>query len=264
MSNKEDSKITPFKPQNLEAGVAIKSFQPKAFGTQASRNGGEFSPAKQQFGTMANSDKASGSRFDLHPASKKLLGVEQDETSKIDEMVNAEVERQLSLLRDQAHQQGFEQGMVEGKAQAEVEYLASVKPLYDQFEALCQSYDQIKQEVYVANEQFLVQLMFQFGKHIVLKELSTDREYVKRLSSLMIEKIGAKDHVKLKVSRQDFANLEQIRDHLKAQFPDLKNVQIEISEDLALGGCKVETDLARINASVETQLKSIETTLGEV
>jgi flagellar biosynthesis/type III secretory pathway protein FliH len=30
-----------------------------------------------------------------------------------------------------------------------------------------------------------------------------------------------------------------------------------------LGGCKVETDLSRINASVENQLQSIEAALGE-
>lgn len=259
--SKEETKITPFQPQELDASmggrVAIKPFRPKTFGESATKDLGQ---VKQQFGSAQSSQP---SRFDLHPAAKKLLGVEQQENDHIEEAVNTAVQAQLSQLRDQAYQEGFERGLTEGKAQAEVEFLASVKPLYDQFEALCREYDTMKPELYAANEQFLVQLMFQFGKQILLKELSTDAEYVKRLSALMIEKIGAKDHVKLKVSRQDYANLEQIRDYLKGQFPDLKNIQIEASDDLVLGGCKVETDLSRINASVETQLKSIEQTLSE-
>lgn len=261
--SKEEAKITPFQPQNLEdrQGVAIKPFRPKALGESTTKNYGQI---KQQFGSLASTDRAvTTSRFDLHPAAKKLLGVEQEENAYLEEAVNSAVQTQLASLRDQAHQEGFEKGLTEGKAQAEVEFLASVKPLYDQFEALCREYDTLKGELYAANEQFLVHLMFQFGKQILLKELSADPEYVKRLSALMIEKIGAKDHVRLKVSRQDYANLEQIRDYLKAQFPELKNIQIEASDDLALGGCKVETDLSRINASVETQLRSIEKTLSE-
>jgi len=252
----KEAKITPFQPQNLEApegGVSIRPFHPKSFGRPAKNAGtSEGAAVPQSFG-----------RFDLHPAAKRLLGVEQEESDRIESRVNEQVESKLSQLQDQAYQEGFEKGRAEGKAQAEVEFLASVKPLYDQFETLCHEYDTIKQELYAANEQFLVQLMFQVGKQVLLKELSADPEYVKRLSSLMIEKIGAKDHVKLKISKQDSANLEQIRNSLKAQFPDLKNIQIEVSDDLSLGGCKVETDLSRINASVETQLQSIEQTLSE-
>jgi len=260
----KEAKITPFQPQNLDApenGVAIRPFHPKSFGKPVKDD------VKNAVKAAASSAGASApqsfGRFDLHPAAKRLLGVEREETDRIESLVSAQVESKISELQDQAYQEGFEKGRSEGAAQAEVEFLASVKPLYDQFEALCREYDTIKQELYAANEQFLVQLMFQVGKQVLLKELSTDPEYVKRLSSLMIEKIGAKDHVKLKISRQDSANLEQIRDDLKVQFPDLKNIQIEVSDDLSLGGCKVETDLSRINASVETQLQSIEQTLSE-
>lgn len=251
----KETKIEPFKPQNLEAGVSIQPFRPKSFTNEAIN--------AKAHPSMNQEVRGNKSGFALHPASKKLLGVEDAENNEIEEAVNAEVQSRLQQLRDQAYQEGFDKGMTDGKAQAEVEFLSSIKPLYDQFQALCTEYDQIKHDLYVANEQFLVQLMFQFGKHILLKELSTDPEYIKRIASLMIEKIGAKDHVKLKISRQDFANMEQVRDYLKGQFPDLKNIQIEVSDDLVLGGCKVETDLARINASVETQLKSIEKSLSE-
>jgi flagellar biosynthesis/type III secretory pathway protein FliH len=97
----------------------------------------------------------------------------------------------------------------------------------------------------------------------MLRELTTDREYVKRLALHVVEKIGAKDHVRIRISRQDAALLDELKEHLKVQMPDLKNLHIEAVDDLPLGGCKVETDLSRMNASVETQLGAIEKALGE-
>ena len=137
-----------------------------------------------------------------------------------------------------------------------------MQPQFEQFSTILHELDQVKNEVYTANEQFLIQLIFQIAKHILLDELKTDREYVKRLTSQIIEKLGAKENIRLKVSREDYANLEQIRDFLKGHFPDLKNVQIDPSDDLELGGVKVETDLSRINASVEAQLKSVQAALA--
>jgi flagellar biosynthesis/type III secretory pathway protein FliH len=261
--SKDDAKITPFEPRNLEGkpqGLAVKPFQAKTFGTHA----GAASPGRQQFNNLVGGgERTNGTRFDLHPAAKKMLGVEDEESTEVEEKVNARVEVALAIVRDEAYQEAFGRGLVEGKAQAELEFLASIRPLYEQFEVMCKTFEGIKQEMYAANEQMLMQLMFQIGKNVVLKELSTDREYVQRVLGMMVEKIGAKDHVKLKISRQDFANIEQIRQFLKVEFPELKNVQIEASDDLVLGGCKIETDLARINASVETQFRSIEKSLGE-
>ena len=115
--------------------------------------------------------------------------------------------------------------------------------------------------MFLANEQFLIQLIFRISKTILLNDLKTDRDFVKRITAQIVEKIGTKENIRLKVSHEDYANLDGLRDFLKLQFPDLKNIQIDASDDLGLGGVKVETDLSRINASVESQLKAIESAL---
>jgi flagellar biosynthesis/type III secretory pathway protein FliH len=98
---------------------------------------------------------------------------------------------------------------------------------------------------------------------VTLKEIKTDHEYVRNLCTLLVEKIGAKDHVKIKIGADDFAQIETLREYLKQQFADLKNIQIDVSDEFINGGCKIETDLARINASVDTQLQLINKALGE-
>jgi flagellar assembly protein FliH len=240
--------------------VEIKPFKP--------RNLGESDPAdyrdvKKRFGTLAITDSETTSHFNLHPAAKKLLGVEKEERSHIEGMVRSEVEARLEELREEAFQKGLEEGRLEGKALAEQEHRSRMEPLQERFSGLIDEFEGMKKDLHAANEAFLISLVFQVGKQVLLRELQTDREYVKRLTSHVVEKVGAKDHIRIRLGRQDAEMMDQIKEHLKVQLPDLKNIQIEAVDDVSLGGCKVETDLSRMNASVETQLAAIEKALGE-
>jgi flagellar assembly protein FliH len=258
---KELSRIQGLDSKNpTNSKVEIKSFQPKSLS-----GGGvsDYAQIKKKFGTLSSLEQKDGAAFNLHPASKKLLGVEKQEMDHVEEIVRAEVENRVNKVRDSAYREGLEIGRREGFTNAEAEYREGVKPAQEAFSKLLLEFDSIKKELFVANEAYLVQLVFQVARQVLLKELSTDREYVKRLLVHVIEKLGARDHIRVKISKQDSENIEGIKEFLKAQIPDLRNIQIEGTDELALGGCKVETDLSRINASIENQLGSLEKSLGE-
>jgi flagellar biosynthesis/type III secretory pathway protein FliH len=240
--------------------MEIKSFQPRTLNGSGI---GEYAETKKKFGSLSSLEGKEGGAFNLHPASKKYLGVERQEKDHVEGLVRAEVELRVGEIRDAAYQEGLELGRKEGFASAEKEYSEAVRPVQEQFVNLLREFDSIKQEVHAANEGFLIQLVYQISRQVLLKELGTDRDYVKRLIAHVVQKLGAKDHIRVKISKRDSENIEQIKDFLKVEIPDLRNIQIEGSDELALGGCKVETDLSRINATIENQLGSIEKALGE-
>ncbi len=259
MSDSKD-KIASFQPKELGSAKAeIRAFKPQSLNPGAKPS---YDQIKKQFGSLAATDAASNPHFSMYGESKKLLGIEAEERGHIETQVKAGVEARLEEIHEKAYRDGFEQGRTEGKTEAEAEFKAASQPAFDRFTELLESFDSIKHDLLVANEKMLIQLVFQIGKQVLLRDLKTDVDYVKRLTSEMVEKVGAKDSVRIKINRDDFAIVEQIRDHLKAQFPELKNIQFESVEDLVLGGCKVETDLSRVNSSVEIQLKLIEAALG--
>jgi flagellar assembly protein FliH len=247
------------KPEVADGPMVVKAFQPKAL------NGivvNDYETAKQKFGTMAMTEPEADTRFNLHPASRKFLGIEKEEHRHLEGRINEEVEKRLVELREAARAEGFEQGRAEGEAIVMKELTEKTQPIFDHFQKVVGEFEGAKEEIYHANEDFLIQLVFQVARQVILKEVKADRDYVKNLCVQLVEKIGAKDHVKIKIGKDDFDQVEAIRDHLKQQFVDLKNIQIDVSEEFNSGGCKVETDLARINASVETQLQLISQTLG--
>ena len=241
-----------------DSSVEVKTFQPRNF------NGGVIhsrEKPREQLG--AGNASAANSRFNLHPAARKSLGIESEEDLRLETKIAVEVERRLEELSEQAKVKGFAQGKKEGEMLAIEEFQKLAEPAYAEFLRILNNFENSKSEIYQANEQFLVQLVFQVARQVTLKEVKADPEYVKTLCALLVDKIGAKDHVKIKVGRDDFDRVEAIRDYLKVQFVDLKNIQIDISDEFTNGGCKVETDLARINASVDTQLNLINHALGE-
>jgi len=244
-----------------DSSVEVKAFQPRTF------SGGvihSYEKTKEQYGAFAATDGgADPTRFNLHPAAKKLLGVEKEEHRHLEGKIAEEVEKRIGELREQAYEDGFSRGKIDGEKVALDAFNEQAQPVYDRFTQILSDFENAKEEIYHANEQFLIQLVFQVAREVTLKEIRTDKDYVKQLCGLLVEKIGAKDHVKIKVGRDDFAQVEAIRDYLKQQFSDLKNIQIDVSDEFVNGGCKVETDLARINAGVDTQLKLINQALGE-
>ena len=262
-----DQKIAQFKPRELEKGPLEKSgmkigvFQPKQFGSGTKT---DYSKVKEQFGSFASTDPKSNQSFKLQNETSRLLGVDSEEKNHVDELVQAEVAARVSEIEQRAYRDGLERGLAEGKATAQAEYQALNQPVYERFFAITQEFENQKNDIFAANELVLVNVMFQVAKQVLLRELKTDTEYLKKLAALVVEKVGAKDHVRIKLSHEDFAQFESVRDFLKVQFPDLKNIQIEPSADIVLGGCRVETDLSRIDASVETQLSAIETSLSQL
>lgn len=263
MSNfkQEKSSLPIGAPRDADSSsVEVKAFQPRSF------SGGvvhTYEKVREQFGSL-NIDEVDGeSKFNLHPASRKSLGIENEEQRRLEVKIIEEVEKRMKVLGEQARAEGFSQGKIEGEKQALEEFKKETQPVFARFMEILNEFESAKNEVYFANEQFLIQLVFQVAKQVTLKEVKADPNYVKQLCALLVEKIGAKDHIKIKIGREDFNQVEAIRDYLKQQFVDLKNIQIDVSDEFANGGCKVETDLARINASVDTQLQLINQSLGE-
>lgn len=262
-----EKKVVPYEPKSLEnKGVRIGSFQPKEIRVGRIE---EYDQAKKHFGAFANTDPEKGAslhgaHFQLHPESKRLLGVDREERNHLEGIIQQEVEQRLETFRVDAYQEGFSAGMADGKREAEQKAKESMEPMLKSIESLLLNFEGLKQEIYSANEKVLIDAIFTIAKEVTLSELKTDTAYLKRLCGLLVEKLGVKDSVKIKVARSDLAKLDELKEFLKAQWPELKNLQIEATDEIELGGCKVETDLIKVNATVENQFKAIrDSILGE-
>jgi flagellar biosynthesis/type III secretory pathway protein FliH len=92
---------------------------------------------------------------------------------------------------------------------------------------------------------------------VVLKEVAIDKEYVHRVVVALLNQLGTREDIKIFLSESDFANMESLRLSIEKEFGKLSNTTIETSQEIPVGGCKIETRFGVVDASVQTQIENI-------
>ncbi|WP_426204942.1 flagellar assembly protein FliH [Pseudomonas sp. TWP3-1] len=163
---------------------------------------------------------------------------------------------ELESIRQEAYNEGFATGEKEGfhsttlkvRQEAEVALAAKVASLEqlmaNLFEPIAEQDTQI--------EKSLVDLVQHITKQVIQRELaidSTQIEHVMR-DALKLLPLGV-GNVRLYVNPQDFEQVKALRERHEETW--------RIVEDEALlpGGCRVETEHSRIDASIETRVSQV-------
>ncbi|WP_347904766.1 flagellar assembly protein FliH [Pseudomonas purpurea] len=163
---------------------------------------------------------------------------------------------ELESIRQEAYNEGFATGEKEGfhsttlkvRQEAEVVLAAKIANLEQLmghlFEPIAEQDTQI--------EKSLVGLVQHIAKQVIQRELAIDSgqiEHVMR-EALKLLPLGV-GNVRLYINPQDFEQVKALRERHEETW--------RIVEDEALlpGGCRVETDHSRIDATIETRISQI-------
>jgi flagellar assembly protein FliH len=231
------------------------------------RGKGNYSAVKAKFGSLAATDEdrrvksTKDRRFSVNSLLRDPLSIEVEERRVIERRIQEQVVQERELARVEGNKKGYEDGLKKGKEEGLAEFRSQSAAALESFQEFVSSFEATKTEVFKANERFLMDLVFQVAKMITLKELSTDKDYVVRLARTLMERVGIRENVKIKINQNDAASLDTLKADLTNTFSDLKNLAIEVSEDVKSGGCLIETQWSAIDATIETQLKGIQEAL---
>ncbi|POA19158.1 flagellar assembly protein FliH [Pseudomonas sp. FW300-N1A1] len=181
----------------------------------------------------------------------------EPEPPEIEEVPLEEVQpltlEELESIRQEAWNEGFATGEKEGfhsttlkvRQEAEVALtakLASLERLMSHlFEPIAEQDTQI--------EKGLVALVRHISRQVIQRELAIDSSQIEHVmrEALKLLPLGV-DNVRLYINPQDFAQVKALRERHEETW--------RIVEDEALlpGGCRVETEHSRIDATVETRI----------
>ncbi len=224
---------------------------------------GEYGSAKSKFGALAATDAERShrawrdSRFQMSPIVKERLGISSEERRIIDERVEAELSALRDQAREQAHAEGLAQGREEGKAEALAAYQSEAAEKIEKIHALVHEFEALRGSIYEASERMLVDLMFRLSRMLFLKELPQDRQYVLRLAKNLVERVGTRENIRLRLNRRDLELLDELHAGLSKEFANLTNLSIEVDPQVRGGGVHLETRWNAIDASVDTQLEKV-------
>ena len=260
---------TGTEPQGLE-GKIIKAekdlgnkIEPFEFGKIKRQGEGDYSRIRQKFGALAATDvdrKAKSrkdERFQMNPLLKDRLAIEDEEKRAIEERVKKRLDELREKTLEEARAQGLAEGIEAGKKEALARYTAEAESKIARLEQLVAEAEGFRSQLYKANEHALLDLVFRISRMLFLKEISKDQEYVARLARTLVERVGTRENIRIRIHPDDSELLETVRAGIVQSFGNLQNLQVELSPQVRGGGAQLETRFNAIDASIGTQLESL-------
>lgn len=198
-----------------------------------------------------------GEHFRLDQAVASQLGVDERERQAAEIRIQKEIERRWEAVAEKAEVAGFTKGLEEGRNEAYKAELPRIKEKVDRMDFVLREFDSFREKIFSANEAFLMDLISQVAGMVALKEVTADPDYVRRLVTALLQQIGTKEDLKIHLSTQDHANAEALFIALQKEFGKLSNTTIEASDEIPVGGCRIETRFGVVDASVATQIENV-------
>ncbi len=194
------------------------------------------------------------SDFSLANPVRMQTGINLLEEKTIEDRVEQKALEKLKDVQEKAYKEAYDLGMHEGKNEAIKKYEEKLTEQIHGFGNLINSLQTLKQELFSQNEAQLIKLLFFFAQKIVETELEIHPELILPILKKSVEDISGDDEIKIKISKQDFEFIETIMDELPKDYGFIKEIQLEVSDDLSVGGCVVETNYGDVDSSLEQRV----------
>jgi len=178
--------------------------------------------------------------------------VEEIEEVPLEEVQPLTLE-ELESIRQEAYNEGFATGEKEGfhsttlkvRQEAEVALAAKLQSLEQLMGHLMAPIAEQDSQI----EKSLVELVEHITRQVIQRELKTDSSQIEHVlrESLKLLPMGA-GNVRIFVNPQDFEQVKALRERHEESWRILED------EALLPGGCRVESEHSRIDASMETRI----------
>ncbi len=172
---------------------------------------------------------------------------------------------QAEAMREAAWQDGFHEGREAGQvaAQAEARRTQDAQSAEGRahLQTLIDAIGAARQELWDAQESEMVSFVLQIARQVVKTEVTQNPEVVANVLQNALRRVTDKDHVRIRVSLPDAAQVRGMREDLLNLMDGVRNLEIVDDRRIGQGGCVVETNAGTIDAKIETQLDEVERAL---
>jgi type III secretion protein L len=165
-----------------------------------------------------------------------------EKVNKDAEDYKLQIAKECETLKEQARKEGFQEGFKEWAAQTAL---------------LEQEIIKVRGEL----EKFLVPVALKAAKKIVGREMELSDDAIVDIVSNTLKSVSQHKKITIYVNKKDLDALERNRSRLKDIFESLEVLSLRERNDIAPGGCIVETEGGIINAQLENQWRILENAL---
>jgi flagellar assembly protein FliH len=190
------------------------------------------------------------------------VGITDIHRQTLEEQIRAEALVKLKQVQEDAFKEAYDLGLAEGTDKAFNEMHQQFAARLSDMDELLNRMSNILQHVVEQKERQLIDLVFQIGKRLALREISAQPEMIVDLLRQVVTEVQTEDRIVVKVAASDMSVLESFKEKLKLESSKLNNVNVEASEKIQPGGCLLETNQGMIDATIEQRAQKAWETLS--
>lgn len=171
----------------------------------------------------------------------EVMRVVKEDADKYRHAVATECEH----LKEQAFKEGYEEGYKEWS-----EHLAA--------------FEKKLEEVRNEFQKIILPVALKAAKKIVGREIELDETTIVDIVASTLKAVAQHKRVTIYVNKKDYDILESHKSQLKDLFESLESLSIRPRDDIAPGGCMIETEVGIINAQMEHRWAMLEKAFGSM
>ncbi|MER3472492.1 MAG: hypothetical protein C4335_00350 [Armatimonadota bacterium] len=177
--------------------------------------------------------------------------------------VLAEAHRQADQMRQDAVRKGYADGLQMGREEGQREYQQAIESLRAEVQKLVDAILAERQRLWEQMEPQVIDMVLEIARKVLREEIQARREATLSIIKHALRRVADTEHVRIRVHPDDLHIAREHREDFLAVCDGVKQIEIIDDQRVGGGGCIIETARGTIDASLRTQMQSVEKALRE-
>ncbi len=219
----------------------------------------EFIPQKFELGTPSQAldylnEKKQGSDFRMNDVIRVQTGVDKIEESDVQRMIEERAIGKLKEIQEEAYKAAYQLGLDEGKNKAFEHHSQIITNHIVEMDKILSSLTTMKKDIFNANENHLMQLMFAMATKIAQHQLEISPEALIEVIRNAVSLAQDEEEIHVQVSKTQFEFISNLKNETSREFEFMKKIKFEANAEIQAGGCLVETNFGEVDSRVEQRV----------
>lgn len=150
-----------------------------------------------------------------------------------------------------------------GKQEAEQAIASDLHQAVDAFTCACTEINSLHKNLLEQSRGDTINLVMALSRKIVGRELQTDREAIVRTLQEAIEISLNSSEYEIWLNPDDFETVEKMTKSIREKFSSLKQIRLKTDPAVSRGGCRLESSICTVDATIEAQMEIVGAFLKE-
>ncbi|MBZ4682669.1 MAG: flagellar assembly protein FliH [Fusobacteriaceae bacterium] len=189
---------------------------------------------------------------ELEMQMESLKNEAENEAYRIIEEARAEAEKESNDIKAKAWDEGYKEGYEAGKNQV----LLNSSNVFSNVQRVLEEAMNEKEIMLNNSKEEIINLIIKIAEKVIKVEVK-NKEILKQNLLEALKNISVSPKITIYVNWEQVQYAKELKEEMKSKFYNIEEFNILEDKSLTPGGCVIETQMGRVDASIETQLETI-------